>query len=315
MANNAALVTGGAGFIGSNLVEYLLEKGFKVRVLDNLSTGRLDNIRVFLSDIDFVEGDICDREMVRNAVEGMDYVFHQAALPSVPRSIEDPHTTNKVNVEGTLNLLLEARDAGVKRFVYASSSSVYGNTKAIPKREDMPVFPKSPYALSKYAGERYCQIFNEIYGLETVCLRYFNVFGPRQDPTSQYAAVIPKFIYQIKCGGPVTIYGDGSQSRDFTYVKNVVIANYLAALAPGIDGEVFNIACGKRMTINKLTHFLMNEMGYKVEITYLPGRKGEIMHSQASTEKAKQLLSYKPEVEIEDGLRETMEWFAVNMPS
>jgi nucleoside-diphosphate-sugar epimerase len=303
MAENTALVTGGAGFIGSNLVEYLLNKGFNVRVLDNLSTGKISNIKEFLSDIEFLEGDICDRNLVNKAVEGMDYVFHQAALPSVPRSIEDPYTTNKVNVEGTLNLLLASRDLGVKRFIYASSSSVYGNTGDLPKSEDMPVFPQSPYALSKYAGERYCQIFNEIYGLETVCLRYFNVFGPRQDFESQYAAVIPKFIYQILNGGPITIYGDGLQSRDFTYVTNVVIANYKAAITPGIGGEIFNIACGNRTTINELAKLVMSETGKYVEIVYFRERKGEIKHSQASIEKVKRLLNYQIIYTLSDGIK------------
>lgn len=265
MGNEKALVTGGAGFIGSNLVEYLLGRGFKVRVFDDLSTGKLENISDFMSDVEFVEGDISERETVKEVVEGIDYVFHQAALPSVPRSIEDPHTTNRVNVEGTLNLLLAARDAGVKRFIYASSS-VYGNTETLPKFEDMPVSPASPYALSKYAGERYCQIFYDIYGLETVCLRYFNVFGPRQDPTSQYAAVIPKFINQIVNGGPITIYGDGTQSRDFTYVLNVVVANYKAAITTGIAGEIFNIACGRKTTVKELAQILISEVGENVDI-------------------------------------------------
>jgi len=303
MGNKLVLVTGGAGFIGSNLARYLLAKNYKVRVLDNLSTGKLENIKRFISDIEFVEGDVCDRERAKDIAEGAEFVFHLAALPSVPRSIEDPFTTNRVNVEGTLNLLLAAKKSGVKRFIYASSSSVYGKTGATEKHEDMPVHPASPYALSKYAGERYCQIFFEIYGLETVCLRYFNVFGPNQDASSQYAAVIPRFIEQIKSDEPITIFGDGNQSRDFTYVQNVVEANILAATVPGIAGEVFNIACGRRTTVKELANMLMKEIGANVEIMFIEERKGDIKHSQASIRKAREYLNYRPKYSLEEGIK------------
>lgn len=243
------LVTGGAGFIGSNIVEELVDRNESVRVLDNLSTGRRENIEPFMDKIEFIEGDLRDLDAVRKAVEGVDYVLHQGALPSVPRSIDEPLTTNEVNVNGTLKVLIAARDAGVKRVVYASSSSIYGNSEVLPKREDMPPNPLSPYAISKLAGENYCRIFYQIYGLETVCLRYFNVFGPRQDPTSQYSAVIPKFINAMLNGERPIIYGDGKQSRDFTFVANVVQANLLACEANGVAGELFNVACGERYTL------------------------------------------------------------------
>lgn len=308
IAKTKVLVTGGAGFIGSNLAEYLVGKGFQVTILDNLSTGKLENIQHLLEDVTFRKGDICDRETVLDCMSGIDYVFHQAALPSVPRSIKDPYTTNRVNIEGTLNLLLAAKEAGVKRFIYASSSSVYGNTEALPKIENMPVYPSSPYALTKYTGERYCQLFYELYGLETVCLRYFNVFGPRQDPHSQYAAVIPKFINQIMKGGPITVYGDGSQTRDFTYVQNVIEANYLAVVSPEVPGEILNIAYGTRISVNDLAQFLLEEMGSNVRITYLEERKGEVKHSQASIEKAKNIIGYNPRIDVREGLRKTIEF-------
>jgi len=244
------LVTGGAGFIGSHLVEELVKQGQRVRVIDNLSTGKKENIKPFLGEIEFVEGDIRDLELVRAAMDGVEYVLHQAAVPSVPRSVKDPLTSNSVNVEGTLNILVAARDADVKRVVYASSSSVYGDTPVLPKHEDMKQEPRSPYAVSKLTGELYCQVFYYVYGLETVVLRYFNVFGPQQDPKSQYAAVVPKFITALLHGESPTIFGDGEQSRDFTYIENVVAANLLATKAPDVAGEVFNIAYGERITVN-----------------------------------------------------------------
>ncbi len=239
------LVTGGAGFIGSNIVERLVRQGERVRVLDNLSTGKRENLVSWLDRLELIEGDIRDVETVHGAMAGVDYVLHQAALPSVPRSVADPLASHQVNATGTLNVLPAARDAGVKRLVYASSSSVYGDSPTLPKQEEMPTNPISPYAVSKLAGENYCRVFFRVYGLETVCLRYFNVFGPRQDPTSQYAAVIPRFITAMLDGRRPVIYGDGRQSRDFTYIENVVEANLLACQAKDVAGEVLNIACGE----------------------------------------------------------------------
>lgn len=310
MRKDAALITGGAGFIGSNLTKYLLRHGFFVRVFDNLFTGKKENLEDVADEIDFIEGDICDREAINDAMDGVDYVFHLAAIPSVQRSIDDPVTTNKINIEGTLNVLVAAKEKGVKRLVYASSSSVYGNSKTIIREESQPVSPASPYALSKYAGEKYCQLFYQIYGLETVCLRYFNVFGPGQDPTSQYAAVVPKFIYQLKSGNSVTVYGDGSQTRDFTFVENVVEANLLAVSASGIGGEIFNVACGKRTTVVQLASYISEIMKREdVKIQYLSERKGEIKHSQGSILKAERMLGYRVKVDILEGLRRTVDYF------
>jgi len=297
------LVTGGAGFIGSNIVEELVKRNESVRVLDNLSTGRRENIEPFMDGIEFIEGDLRDLDSVRKAVNGVDYVLHQGALPSVPRSIDNPLTTNEVNVNGTLNVLTSARDAGVKRVVYASSSSIYGNSEVLPKREDMPPNPLSPYAISKLAGENYCRIFYRIYGLETVCLRYFNVFGPRQDPTSQYSAVIPKFISAMLNGERPKIYGDGKQSRDFTYVANVVQANLLACQADGVAGEFFNVACGERYTVLDLVAELNEILGKDVEPVFTEPRKGDVRHSQADISKAQRLLEYGGLVGFKSGLR------------
>ena len=303
------LVTGGAGFIGSNIVEELLKRGEKVRVLDNFSTGKRENILPFLDRIELIEGDIRSYHIVREAVDGVDFVLHQAALPSVPRSIKDPITTNEVNVGGTLNILNAALDAGVKRVVYASSSSIYGNSEVLPKREDMTPNPMSPYAVSKLAGEKYCQVFSEIYGLETVCLRYFNVFGPRQDSNSQYSAVIPKFIAAMKKGERPTIYGDGKQSRDFTYVANVVEANLLACQVNSALGEVFNIACGKRYSLLGLVSKLNEIFGNNIEPIFTEPRKGDVRHSLASIVKAKKLIGYNPSVGFEQGLRKVVVYY------
>ncbi|MCX6111675.1 MAG: SDR family oxidoreductase [Proteobacteria bacterium] len=298
------LVTGGAGFIGSHLVEEVLKRGDYVRVLDNFSTGRRDNLAEFISNSNFelIEGDLRSYHIVLEAVKGVDYVLHQGALPSVPRSVKDPITTNDVNVNGTLNILDASINAGVKRVVFASSSSIYGNCEELPKREDMKPAPESPYAMSKYAGERYCQIFTKLYGLETVCLRYFNVFGPRQDPNSQYSAVIPKFIQMIKEGQIPIIYGDGEASRDFTYVANVVNANLLACTARDAVGEVFNIACGGSVTINQLVKKITDLCGNNIKPIYKDPRPGDVKHSYASIEKAKARLGYSATISFDEGL-------------
>lgn len=303
------LVTGGAGFIGSHLAEELVKQRQRVRVIDNLSTGKKEHIKPFLSNIEFVEGDICDVELVREAMDGVDYVLHQAAVPAVPRSVKDPLTTNWVNVGGALNVLIAARDADVKRVVYASSSSVYGDTPVLPKHEKMKQEPRSPYAVSKLAGELYCQAFYHVYGLETVVLRYFNVFGPRQDHKSQYAAVIPKFIAALLHSEPPTIFGDGDQSRDFTYIENVVAANLLAAKVPGVAGEVFNIASGERITVNELVRVLAEIIGVNAEAEHTPSRPGDVRHSLADISRAQELLVYEAKVDVHEGLKQTVEWY------
>lgn len=307
------LVTGGAGFIGSHIVERLVKEGHRVRVIDNLSTGRSENIELFLPKIEFVEGDIRDLGRVREAMDGVDYVLHQAAVPSVPRSVKDPLVSNSANIEGTLNVLIAARDADVERIVYASSSSVYGDTPVLPKHEGMKQEPRSPYAVSKLGGELYCQAFHDVYGLETVALRYFNVFGPRQDPESHYAAVIPKFITALLCGGPATIFGDGEQSRDFTYVGNVVEANLLAARAPNVAREVFNIACGERITVNELARLLAELIAVDVKPEHTSSRPGDVRHSLADISRAKDLLDYKVKIDIQDGLKEAVKWYKEHM--
>ena len=303
------LVTGGAGFIGSNIVEALLEKGEKVRVVDNFSTGKRENIVPFIERIELMEADILDLDTMKEACKGIDYILHQAALPSVPRSVADPISSNRVNVDGTVNILWAAKEAGVKRVVYASSSSVYGNQPTLPKQEDMPADPLSPYAISKYAGELYARIFHQIYGLSTVSLRYFNVFGPRQDPNSQYAAVIPIFINALMTGKPPVIFGDGEQSRDFTFVKNVVRANILAAQAEDPSGHVMNIACGQRITLNQLVQKLRGIINSHADPIYTSPRPGDIRHSLADISKADRLLNYKPTYAMEEGLQKTADWF------
>jgi UDP-glucose 4-epimerase len=305
------LVTGGAGFIGSNIVSELLKQGQQVVVLDNFATGKRENILPLMKNenLTMIEGDLRSFHIVRSAVKGVDYILHQGALPSVPRSINDPITSNDVNILGMLNILEAAKEFGVKRVVTASSSSIYGNSETLPKVESMPVNPLSPYALTKYAQERYCQIFSQIYGLETVALRYFNVFGPNQDPTSQYSAVIPKFIKLIMADKEPVIYGDGSQSRDFTFVENNVWANIQACTAPKAAGEVINIACGERYTLIDLVNMINEILGKKIEPKFEKDRAGDVKHSLAGIDKAKDLLGYEVKVDFREGLRRTVEFF------
>ena len=304
------LVTGGAGFIGSHLVETLVKQGQDVRVLDNFLTGKRENIEEFLDKIDLIEGDIRDFNTCEQAVNGVDYVLHQAALPSVPRSIKDPVLTNAINVVGTLNLLVASKDAKVNKFVFASSSSVYGDDPNLPKKEGIEGVPLSPYAVTKLVGEHYLRVFSEIFGLGTVALRYFNIFGPRQDPHSQYAAVIPNFITRVIEEDSPKIFGDGEQSRDFTFVANVVKANLLAVESEDISGEVFNIACGDRITVNtlfeKIRHFFQKE----VDPFYDKPRPGDILHSFADIAKARKMLKYEPAMSFDDGLKETIQWYS-----
>jgi len=307
------LVTGGAGFIGSHLVEELLKRRLKVRVLDNFLTGRRANLALFQDRIELVEGDIRDMSVCKRAVEGMDYVLHQAALPSVPRSIADPFTTDAINVRGTLNVLRASVEAGVKRLVFASSSACYGDEPNLPKREGVEGKLLSPYAVSKFAGEKYLQVFTLTYGLETVTLRYFNVFGPRQDPFSQYAAVVPLFITKILRGEPPTIFGDGRQSRDFTYVANVVEANLLACTAPGASGGVFNIACADRVTVNDLAEKINRNLGTSVRPVHVDPRPGDIKHSFADISAAERVLKYRPLVGFDEGLNKTINWYKEGM--
>lgn len=299
------LITGGAGFIGSNLAEALVKAGHRVRILDNFATGARANLAAVAGDVELLEGDLRDPASVEQAVRGVEVVFHQAALPSVARSLEDPATTHAVNATGTLLLLQAARRAGVRRVVYASSSSVYGDSPTLPKREEMPTQPKSPYAVSKLAGEGYCQVFAAALGLETVSLRYFNIFGPRQDPASPYAAVIPKFLAAMRRGERPVIFGDGKQSRDFTYVENAVRANLLAATAPEASGEVINVACGARVTLLELVEHLNRLLGTHLTPAFAPPRPGDVRHSQADLTRAAALLGYHPTVDFPEGLART----------
>jgi nucleoside-diphosphate-sugar epimerase len=303
------LVTGGAGFIGSNTVEELIRRGEKVRVLDNFSTGKRHNIESFLDDIELIEGDVRSYHIVREATEGVDFVLHEAALPSIPRSIRDPITSNEVNVAGTLNVLHAAKDAKVKRVVFASSSSIYGETPELPKHEEMMLSPLSPYAVSKLAAEKYCSVFTKVYGLETVALRYFNVFGPRQDLTSQYSAVIPKFITAILHNRKPLIYGDGEQSRDFTFVSNVVNGNILAATMPGVEGIAVNCACNRQITLNYLVDKVNYILGKNIQPEYTNPKPGEIKHSFAAIGAAERYLGYKPLVHFDEGLQMTVDWY------
>jgi nucleoside-diphosphate-sugar epimerase len=301
------LVTGGAGFIGSHIVKRLVNDGGHVRVVDNLSTGQARRLDALRSAIQFIEGDLAEEAIARRAVEGIDFVLHQAAVPSVQRSVANPVGTNRSNVTATLNLLESCRRAGVRRLVYAASSSAYGDTEVLPKHEDMPSNPLSPYALQKFVGERYCRLYHELFGVETVSLRYFNVFGPGQDPHSEYSAVIPKFIKGLLAKQPITIYGDGEQSRDFTYIDNVVEANLLALEAPDAAGKMCNIGCGERITLNRLVTLLEQQLRTKAQVSYTPPNAGDVRNSLADIERAKVLLRYRPEIMIEEGLRRTIE--------
>jgi UDP-glucose 4-epimerase len=301
-----ALVTGGAGFIGSNLARALVARGHEVRVLDNFSTGHRSNLE--LLDAHVVEGDIRSYERVAAAVDGVEVVFHQGALPSVPRSIQDPLTSSAVNVEGTLNVLLASRDAGVRRVVFASSSSVYGNARGMPRRESQPLAPLAPYAVSKLAAEQYCMVANRVYGVETVALRYFNVFGERQDPLSGYAAVIPKFIRMMLDGQAPTIFGDGQTSRDFTHIENVVEANLAAATEPAAAGRVMNIAVGSSRTLNDLTGTLCRLLDSDLTPEYAAPRPGDVPESLADVSLARDLIGYEPSVGFEEGLQRTIAW-------
>jgi UDP-N-acetylglucosamine/UDP-N-acetyl-alpha-D-glucosaminouronate 4-epimerase len=308
------LVTGGGGFIGSNLVRALLRRGDDVRVLDNFATGNRGNLADVWEDVELVEGDLRSYERVHVATRGVELVFHQGALPSVPRSVQDPLTTSAVNVEGTLNVLLAARDEGIRRVVAASSSSVYGNSGTLPRVESSPPDPESPYGVAKLAAERYCVAFSRVYAIETVVLRYFNVFGPRQDPTSQYAAVVPRFITAIAAGEPVPIDGDGEQSRDFTFVENVVEGNLLAADAREASGAVMNVANGRQTSINDLADTLGGLLGRTVEREYLPPRPGDVLHSWADVSEARRLLGYEPRVGLREGLERAADWFLERAP-
>ena len=303
------LVTGGAGFIGSALVRELLRRGERVRVVDNFLTGHRHNLAEVLPQIEMCEVDICEPERLAAAFAGVDYVLHLAAIPSVPRSVEDPLTSHRVNVDGTLNVLLAARDAKVKRLVYAASSSAYGDSPTLPKHEAMAPHPISPYAVSKLAGALYAKVFTVVYGLETVCVRYFNIFGPRQDPTSPYSGVLSRFITALLQSQRPTIFGDGEQSRDFTYVDNAVDATLRACTAQQVAGKVLNVATGQRYTLNQVVATLHQIIGTQSEPIYAPPRAGDIRHSLADISLARELLGYSPTVSLEEGLQKTVEWY------
>ena len=301
------LVTGGAGFIGSHLAEELIRRGHRVRVADSLITGKRRNLQ-HLTGVEFVEGDLADMAVATRAVANIEYVLHQAAIPSVPRSVSDPITSNRANIDATLNVLVAARDAGVKRLVYAGSSSAYGDTPTLPKREDMPTNPLSPYALQKLVGEKYCQMFTRLYGFETVTIRYFNVFGPRQDPGSPYSGVISLFSAALLEGRQPTIYGDGEQTRDFTYIANVVDGVLRACDAPRASGEIINVACGERISLIGLLQTMNRILGTAIDPIFKQPRAGDVRDSQADIDKARTLLGYAPIVPFEEGLARTIEW-------
>ena len=306
------LVTGGAGFIGSHLAEELLRRGHRVRIADSFITGKRENL-AHLAGAELMEGDLAEPRVAERAVQGIEYVLHQAAIPSVPRSVKDPITSNRANVTATLNVLVAARDAGVKRLVYAGSSSAYGNTPTLPKHEAMPTSPLSPYALQKLVGEQYCQMFTQLYGFEAVTTRYFNVFGPRQDPGSPYSGVISLFATAIPAGRQPIIYGDGEQTRDFTYIANVVDGVLRACEAPKAAGEVINVATGLRISLNDLVRVINTLVGSNIAPIYKEERAGDIRDSQADISKAKAILGYTPRVSFEDGLKQTLEWCQGNL--
>jgi UDP-glucose 4-epimerase len=308
------LVSGGAGFIGSHLVRKLIADGARVRVVDNLATGDRERLRDVEAAIEFIQADLADPSVCAAAVRGVDYVLHQAAIPSVQRSVKNPVETNRANVMSTLNLLEACRNQGVRRLVYASSSSAYGDTPVLPKREDMPPDPLSPYALQKFVGERYCQLYFSLYKLETVSLRYFNVFGPSQDPYSEYSAVIPKFASRLRQRAPLVVYGDGEQSRDFTYVDNVVEANLLALRAPRAAGSVINVGCGERITLNRLIKNLEEILQVRASIKYEARRPGDVRDSLADISRARELLGYEPKTGVAEGLRRTVACFTSQAP-
>ena len=307
------LVTGGAGFIGSHLSEELVRRGHTVRVADSLITGKRSNLN-HIPDVEFVQGDLADMDFTKKVVDGCDYVLHQAAIPSVPRSVKDPITSNRANVDATLNVLVAARDAGVRRLVFAGSSSAYGDTPTLPKHEDMATNPLSPYALQKVVGEQYLQMFTRLYGLETVSIRYFNVFGPRQDPSSPYSGVISVFATALLENRPAKIYGDGEQTRDFTYVANVVDGVLRACEATGASGQVINVATGGRISLNELYKEMKKIVGASVNPEYVEPRQGDVRDSQADIRKAKDILGYKPTVSFEEGLKRTIEWYRSAKP-
>jgi len=310
---NKFLVTGGAGFIGSNICRKLISQGCFVRVIDNLLTGKKSNLAGIIDKIEFIEADMGDYEITKDAMKDIDAVLHQGALPSVPKSIDNPAATHKHCVDATLTVLLAARDMKVKRLVYAASSSAYGDTPTLPKVESMPVNPLSPYAAAKLFGEYYCSVFSKVFGLETISLRYFNVFGPYQDPTSQYAAAIPAFVTAILKDNPPTVYGDGEQSRDFTYIDNVVEANLLAARAERTSGEVINVACGEAVTVNQIIKVINKLLGKNVKSVYADTRPGDVKHSLADITLAKKLIGFKPVVPFSQGLELAIEWYKENL--
>jgi nucleoside-diphosphate-sugar epimerase len=307
------LVTGGAGFIGSNICKRLVAEGCFVRVVDNLLTGKRSNLDGIIDKIEFVEGDMGAEDVARSVMKDIDFVLHEGALPSVPRSVDEPELTHQHCVDATFTLLMAARDAGVKRFVYAASSSAYGDTPTLPKVETMPTSPLSPYAVGKLVGEYYCSVFSRVFGLQTISLRYFNVFGPQQDPTSQYAAAIPAFVTAILKDESPTVYGDGEQTRDFTYIDNVVEANLKAARAQKTNGEVVNIACGERITVNAIIAMINETLGRNIKPIYAPQRPGDVKHSLADITAARELIGFEPVVLFREGLQKAIDWYRDNL--